>query len=294
MKSMDEKAVSEVIGVVLLISVTVLGVALVAVTYFSQPAPSEIPHVSVVAGATADNATFILSHEGGDALAEGSYRIYVETESGLEDQTDKFALEGDDDVWSIGENLTYKGTPGRVVISVVDSGGGEMMIAEPAYVAGAVDAGGYVDEGGSGTMPAAAPPATPGEGPFVKNKDGVSLFEEVNFYPGKNQDLNNLTFSGNGGNDVATLEANFTLQNVDRVDFLLYPLKKPPGNDEKKVEINRSIVNGSDGNYTWDVKKSALNPVNNGDKYVMILIAYNSTDHVIGVSARVVPVIGLK
>jgi len=153
MKSMDEKAVSEVIGVVLLISVTVLGVALVAVTYFSQPAPSEIPHVNVVAGATADNATFILSHEGGDALAEGSYRIYVETESGLEDQTDKFALEGDDDVWSIGENLTYKGTPGRVVISVVDSGGGEMMIAEPAYVAGAVDAGGYVDEGGSGTMP---------------------------------------------------------------------------------------------------------------------------------------------
>ena len=42
MRSMDEKAVSEIIGVILLISVTVLGVALVGVMYFSQPAPSEI------------------------------------------------------------------------------------------------------------------------------------------------------------------------------------------------------------------------------------------------------------
>ena len=149
-KLINEKAVSEVVGAILLVAVAVRGVAIVAVTFFSQPAPSEIPHLSVVAGATADNTTFVLVHEGGDALKEGNYRIYVDDGSGLEDQTDAFTLVGDD-VWSIGERLTYTGKPERVVISVIDPSGGEMMIAEPAYVADIVDAGVYVDTGGSGS-----------------------------------------------------------------------------------------------------------------------------------------------
>jgi len=105
MRLMDEKAVSEVIGVVLLISVTVLGVALVAVTFLSQSGPSEIPHASVVAGAK--GTTFVLSHEGGDALVEGSYRIYVDAGNGLEDKTDRFILTGGGDIWSLGKTLTY-------------------------------------------------------------------------------------------------------------------------------------------------------------------------------------------
>ena len=136
MRPIDEKAVSEVIGAVLLISVTVLGVALVATTFFSLSGPSEIPHVSVVAGAT--DTTFVLSHEGGDALAEGSYRIYVDSGSGLEEK--EFILTGDDNVWSLGETLTYNysGTtkPERVVISVLDQEGGEMMVAELAFGTG--------------------------------------------------------------------------------------------------------------------------------------------------------------
>jgi len=152
----DDEGVSEVIGAILLVSLAVLGVAIVAVALFSQPAPSEIPQVSVVAGATAENTTFVLLHEGGDALSQGSYHIYVDTSSGLVDRTGNFTLAGDD-VWSIGENLTYAGSDiaqiDRVVVSVVDSGGGETMIAEPGYSAGVVDAGGYVDEGGAGTVP---------------------------------------------------------------------------------------------------------------------------------------------
>lgn len=173
MRAIDEKAVSEVIGVVLLISVTVLGVAIVAVTFLSQPAPSEIPHVSVVAGAT--NTTFVLSHEGGDALAKGSYRIYVDNGSGLEDRTDEFILTGGN-VWSIGKNLTYTGTgtPQRVVISAISLDGGETMIAELAHVAdmvdaGAVDAGGYVDTGGneSGSDPDPDPDPDPEPSSFI-------------------------------------------------------------------------------------------------------------------------------
>jgi len=284
-----EEGVSEVVGVMLLVGVTVLAVAIVAVVLLSDPQPGEIPHATIVAGNK--SGSLVLAHEGGDPLRAGEYRIYVDTGSGLMDGTRNFT-EPAGGVWSIGGTLTYNGTEKlkRVVVTAI-SGGSETILAELKFRGGGVKF--LPDPVEPGMTPVVPPTVTPREGPFVKNKDEVSLFEEANFYPGKNQDLNNLTFSGGSGNDVATLEANFTLQNVSRVDFLLYPLKKPTGN-EKKVEINRSIVNGSDGNYTWDVKQSALNPVNNGDKYVMILIAYNSTDHVIGVSARVVPVTGLQ
>ncbi|WP_165394894.1 type IV pilin N-terminal domain-containing protein [Methanofollis fontis] len=150
-----EEGVSEVIGAVLLISLVVLGVAIVAVTILSQPPPAEVPRVSVVAATSTDNTTFVLFHEGGDTLSEGEYRIYVDNGSGLEDRTDEFTLSGDG-IWSIGENLTYTGDVAqieRVVVSVVDSSGGEMVIAEPRYAAAAVDAGGFVDEGGAGTWP---------------------------------------------------------------------------------------------------------------------------------------------
>jgi len=184
MRSMDEKAVSEIIGVILLISVTVLGVALVGVMYFSQPAPSEIPHVSVVAGAT--STTFTLSHEGGDALAKGSYHIYVDAGNGLEDKTDEFILTGGD-AWSIGEKLTYSVTDPlrRVVISAVDPSGGEVMIADLASVANMVNAdviddGGYVDTGGSGpgseSDPGSEPDLEPEEISFISYVINDSVF----------------------------------------------------------------------------------------------------------------------
>lgn len=170
--TIDEEGVSEVIGAVLLVSLVVLGVAIVAVALFSQPPPSEVPHLSVVAGTTVDNTTFVLLHEGGDTLAAGNYRIYVDNGSGLVDRTDEFALAGDD-IWSIGENLTYAGGDvaqiEQAVISVVDAGG-ETVIAGRAYAAGAGDVGRYVDEGGSGTVPLIASftaSATTGEAPLV-------------------------------------------------------------------------------------------------------------------------------
>jgi FlaG/FlaF family flagellin (archaellin) len=170
MKSIDEEGVSEVIGAILLVSLAVLGVAIVAVALFSQPAPAEIPHVSVVAGASDDNTTFVLFHEGGDPLNEGNYRIYMDTGSGLVDRTDDFTLSGDD-IWSISENLTYSGGDvtqiERVVVSVVDSGGGETVIAEPAYRATTMDAGGYVDDGGAGSGPGITPVPTPTPDPLV-------------------------------------------------------------------------------------------------------------------------------
>ena len=131
MRPMDEKAVSEVIGVVLLISVTVLGVALVAVTFLSQSGPSEIPHASVMAGAK--GTTFVLSHEGGDALVEGSYRIYVDAGMVLR-QTDRFILRVGMSGRSVRltYNYLFRTKTIRVIISAIDSGG-ETMITNLEY-----------------------------------------------------------------------------------------------------------------------------------------------------------------
>jgi FlaG/FlaF family flagellin (archaellin) len=277
MRAIDEKAVSEVIGVVLLISVTVLGVAIVAVTFLSQPAPSEIPHVSVVAGAT--NTTFVLSHEGGDALAKGSYRIYVDNGSGLEDRTDEFILTGGN-VWSIGKNLTYTGTgtPQRVVISVVDSGGGEMVIAEPAY-AGVVDTGGYVDAGGSGVVP-----VTPGGGSEISPIFIVlpELGTDMNFSSGGSG-------SGPSGHYYSDVSANVTDPNITRVDFVMYEYEVPTNVYDFQPDAQWNPV---DHKYhsEFEIQHGHIKDV---EIAVVMAIAFNNTA-VVGCEARKVNITVIK
>ncbi|MDD4253968.1 MAG: type IV pilin [Methanofollis sp.] len=166
LQNQNEDGVSEVIGSVLLIALVVLAVAVVAATLFSQPHGAEVPHASIVAGHS-NNSSFVLFHEGGDPLTRGKYRIYVDTGTGLEDRTAAFTLTGSDELWSIGEVLTYTGpgTPERVIVLAVDTGGGEVVIAEPSYQRETADTGGQVDAGGSGVVPTVTqttiPTATP-------------------------------------------------------------------------------------------------------------------------------------
>ncbi|NLZ30608.1 MAG: type IV pilin [Methanomicrobiales archaeon] len=123
-----EDGASEVVGVILLVGVTVLAVAVVAVILLSGPQPDEVSHASIVA--RNESGDFALAHEGGDPLKEGGYRIYVDTGSGPVDRTDDFiGLTGG--VWSIGETLIYKGqgTPEGVIVTAVSGGGGETILA---------------------------------------------------------------------------------------------------------------------------------------------------------------------
>ena len=76
-----EEGVSEVIGVILLLGLTVLAVAIVAVPFLSAPQTDEIPHATIVAGNR--SGSFALVHEGGDPLRAGEYRIYVDNGSVL-------------------------------------------------------------------------------------------------------------------------------------------------------------------------------------------------------------------
>lgn len=131
-----EEGVSEVIGVMLLVGLTVLGVAVVAAIFLSSPQPDEIPHAAIAAGNM--SGKLILAHEGGDPLRAGEYRIYIDTGSGLVEKTGDFS-KPEGGIWSIGESINYTGTETlkmkRVVVTVI-SGGSETILSEPAFVRG--------------------------------------------------------------------------------------------------------------------------------------------------------------
>ena len=128
-----EDGISEVVSVMLLIGLTVLGVALVGIVFLSDSRPDEIPRTTIVAGS--GSGSFALVHEGGDPLRAGEYRIYVDTGDGLIDRTDEFTgLEGGER-WPVGGTLVYSGpgTPERVVVTA-GLGGSETILAEPLFV----------------------------------------------------------------------------------------------------------------------------------------------------------------
>ena len=71
----DENGVSEVIGTILLISITVLAAAIVASFLFSQPHPEEIPSFNAVIWN--DSQQIYIRHDGGDPLYYRQTKIYV-------------------------------------------------------------------------------------------------------------------------------------------------------------------------------------------------------------------------
>ncbi len=132
-----EEGVSEVIAAILLIGVTVLLVAIVAAIFLSGPQPDEIPHASIVARNESGN--FALAHEGGDPLRVGEYRVYIDSGSGLVDETGEFTPP-DSGVWQVGESIRYTGTwtsSERVVVTVA-SGGVETILTEVGFGGGRV------------------------------------------------------------------------------------------------------------------------------------------------------------
>jgi len=119
----DSPAVSEVIGTITLMSVVIIGTAVVGTILLSQPLPAEVPHFDAIITNQSNNI-YIL-HKGGDALSSGEFRIYVD---GV-DRTSLFTNNGDYP-WSIGETLyaTVPSIPGTVVLVLNQSGGGSPVL----------------------------------------------------------------------------------------------------------------------------------------------------------------------
>nr|WP_303714457.1 type IV pilin [Methanoculleus marisnigri] len=131
-----DRAVSEVVSIVLLLAVVVVGVGLIAVTIYSQPTPEKTPQVDILVSENDDIIS--LTHNGGDPLAEGTFYVLADGVR-LEEPP---VLSGGDWPWSIGGVLQYgvDGAPGQV--QVVYSGGGGAVLLKSATFSGTAGAGG--------------------------------------------------------------------------------------------------------------------------------------------------------
>jgi hypothetical protein len=137
-----ESAVSEIIGVVLLISVVVMAVAIVGVALLSQPLPEKIPAISTVISNQSE--IVYIKHDGGDSLAAGIYKILVNGE----DVTSSLSKSGSPGTWSIGDVLTVEGTTVPSQVQIVYTGSGSPVVIAASYLGSM----------GSSSIPTVIPP----------------------------------------------------------------------------------------------------------------------------------------
>lgn len=123
-----DRAVSEVVSIVLLLAVVVAGVGLIAVTIYSQPTPGETPQVEILVSES--SSTVCLTHNGGDALAEGTFYVLAD---GMR-LGSPVSPPGGAWPWSIGEVLQYAvpSAPGQVQV-VYDGGGGAVLLKSATF-----------------------------------------------------------------------------------------------------------------------------------------------------------------
>ena len=254
----------------LLIGVTVLAVAVVAAVFLSGPQPDEIPHATIVAGID-ESGSLALVHEGGDPLRKEEYRIYVDTGSGLVDGTEGFTGP-EDGVWSIGGALVYNGTEKlkRVVVTAI-SGGSETILAEPEFRGGGtagfspdpVEPGTVSDGGGNGSEETPISIVIPGIGTTMK-------FVKDNHY-------------------YSLVSAKVTDVNVTRLDFILYGYAT---DSSKHYDDHQKNVTWVPGNGTYEARLGGIPPgqICDGDTVVVVAIAFNETNFVVGCDARTVKI----
>ncbi|PKL70014.1 MAG: hypothetical protein CVV30_01175 [Methanomicrobiales archaeon HGW-Methanomicrobiales-1] len=118
-----ERAVSEIIGALILISVIVAGIALVGVIMFSQPQPQKIPALNAIISTNAQ--TVNIYHNGGDSFSVEDLQLLLNGQ----DLTSAFKEDGSAgwSTWSVGQSLTYdipSGNPVPSLIQIVYKGGG--------------------------------------------------------------------------------------------------------------------------------------------------------------------------
>ena len=98
LKTSDEKAVAEIVGSLILISIIVLAFAILAMVLLSQPAPQKIPAVAI--SITNQSKIIRISHESGDSVSMNEVKVLVD------EVPQTFTCNDCGDSWSIGETLT--------------------------------------------------------------------------------------------------------------------------------------------------------------------------------------------
>ena len=123
-----ETGASEVIGAVLLVSLVVIGGAVVAAFAFGQQTPKEVPHVMFGVSLDSENELLTLHHTGGETLHPGEYGVtWYDTNGTLyyapeENISVTWAPDGDLQISEVDKRV------GDVVLSYKDGAGGETVL----------------------------------------------------------------------------------------------------------------------------------------------------------------------
>lgn len=162
---MQNDAVSEVIGSILLISLVVLAVVIVGVGILSQPPPIKIQELNVIAGN--NTTTLFLFHDGGDVMMPGEYFLQIDNNRIYPDIP-----------WRIGDTLDIPITMMPERIQIISMRGGQETLIRT------VDTG-EVTGGGRPITPGPIPPAP--NGTTCSEEQLITYLEEnyVNYYSEK-------------------------------------------------------------------------------------------------------------
>jgi len=125
-----ERAVSEVVSIVLLLAVVIMGVGIIAATIYSQPTPQQTPQVDI--HISSNNSVISLTHSGGDPIAEGTMYVLADGKR----LAGPPALSRGTWPWSIGGVLQYGVDSAPVQVQVVYDGGGGAVLLKSATFSG--------------------------------------------------------------------------------------------------------------------------------------------------------------
>jgi FlaG/FlaF family flagellin (archaellin) len=103
----NEKAVSEVLGQVLLVGIVVIMLSLLGVFFFSQEGPADVPHTDVQQIMDTSNDTIYLKHNGGEPISSRDAEIIVNINGKKYVYTPSQIYEslGNTNVWKVGDTI---------------------------------------------------------------------------------------------------------------------------------------------------------------------------------------------
>lgn len=159
----NDLGISENIGVILMVSVVVIGVAIVSVTVTSEPAPEEIPNADIIIGcenATGGTFNVTLYHNGGDTLMPDDLvvRAYDSNDQLIENVT---LYEGEStDPFAVSDTLTFRTDTRPKRISVLYTGGASSAALKSLDIGSTVEDDQAAQESAS-VDTTASPTATP-------------------------------------------------------------------------------------------------------------------------------------
>ncbi|MEN6444390.1 MAG: PKD domain-containing protein [Methanoregula sp.] len=169
--SSGDRAVSEIVGSIMLISVVVIAVSVIGVVLLSQPTPTNLPSLDAVISADTGHNMIHIYHDGGDLMTAENIQILVD---GIPTQFTKSGSSGWT-TWSAGESLDapYTGSTPPTVQIVYTGGGGSTVLVSANFAPG-------IGQGGSPTLTPSPTATTPvPTAPVVANFTGTPTLGPV-------------------------------------------------------------------------------------------------------------------